>query len=198
MGLGAGDYLGGLLAAFRDAADPDNYAASAFFGNDTDLAGYATAVAVTNAETVTSGILTNTSTVSMGWIGLRSTNLSGTNRLLVLGNPGTNSPVWSTNLSLPINAWTNAAGTNSLVLRLSGESQAPINPLYAFEFSEFVIVPLGDLHYSSTNLPAGLTIDPVTGLITGTLPASPLTRTSTVTISNSLGTTNLTIEFDIQ
>jgi hypothetical protein len=198
LNLGVGDYLGGMLSAFRDAADPDNWVAAAFFGNSTDVSGYATAVAVTNTNQVTIGILTNTSAVSGGWIGLRSTNLNGTNRLLVLGNPGTNSPVWSTNLSLPINVWTNAAGTNSLVLRLSGESQAPVDPLFAFEFSEFVIVPIGDLHYSSSNLPGGLTVDPVTGLITGTLPASPLNTNSTVTISNSLGATNLTIEFNIQ
>jgi hypothetical protein len=198
LGMTGGDYLGGMLSAFRDAADPDNYVGSLFAGDATRLSGYASAVNVSNTNSVTNGIQTVTSSVSGGWIGLRSTNLNGTNRLLVLGNPGTNSPTWSTNLTLPVNAWTNSAGSNSLVLRLSGESQAIADPIFAFEFSEFVIVPLGDLTFSSSNLPSGLSIDPVTGLITGTLPASPLIRTSTVTISNSLGTTNLTIEFDIQ
>jgi hypothetical protein len=133
----------------------------------------------------------------MGWIGLRTTNVGGTNKILVLGNPGTNSPTWSTNYTLAINSWTNAARTNSLILRLSGESKAPVDPTYNVEFSEFVIVPLGDLAYSATGLPTGLSIDPVTGLITGALPAT-FTNTATITISNSLGTTNLTIQFESQ
>jgi hypothetical protein len=198
LGLTGDDYLGGMIAAFQDASSDSN-SVSTFFGGDTNhLSGGTTALVVTNGVQVTNGILSNTSTVNMGWIGLRTTNVGGTNKILVLGNPGTNSPTWSTNYTLAINSWTNAARTNSLILRLSGESKAPVDPTYNVEFSEFVIVPLGDLAYSSTNLPAGLTIDPVTGLITGTLPASPLTRTSTVIISNSLGTTNLTIEFNIQ
>ena len=198
LGMSGTNYLGGMLAAFAEATSDDDQVTTFFGGDSGNLSGGTTAFAVTNGVDVTNGILTNTSSANGGWVGLRLTNVSGTNRMLVLGNPGTNSPIWSTNLSLPINAWTNAAGTNSLVLRLSGESQAPVVPAFGFEFSEFVIVPLGDLHYSSSDLPAGLTVDPVTGLITGTLPASPLTRTSTVTISNSLGTTNLTLEFDIQ
>ena len=193
-----GDYLGGMLSAFRDAADPDNYVGSLFAGDATRLSGYASAVNVSNTNSVTNGILTVTSSVNGGWIGLRSTNVSGTPRLLVLGNPGTNSPVWSTNLSLPVSTWTNSARSNSLVLRLSGESQAPLSTDFAFQFSEFVVVPLGDLTYSSTNLPAGLTVDPASGLITGVLPATPLTKTSTISIFNSAGTNTLTIEFDIQ
>ena len=168
------DYLGGMIAAYPDAVSTNEIVGSVFAGDATLLAGASTAYAVTNGSDVTNGILTNTSTVSAGWIALQSTNVGGTNRLLVLGYTGTNSPIWRTNYSQNINSWTNSAQSNSLVLRLSGESKSPVDANYAFEFSEFVIVPIGDLTYSSTNLPSGLTIDPVTGLITGTLPATNL------------------------
>jgi len=202
LNLMTNDYLGGMLAAYPDAAVDSDWIGSFFGGDSSNLDGATTAFAVTDTNDVTNGILTNTSTVSMGWIGLRLTNLGGTNKIQALGNPGVTNAnsVWSTNYTMAVNTavWTNAARSNSLVLRLSGESQAPLSTDFAFQFSEFVVVPLGDLTYSSTNLPAGLTVDPASGLITGVLPATPLTKTSTISIFNSAGTNTLTIEFDIQ
>ena len=114
------------------------------------------------------------------------------------GKTDTNAtPIWNTNLTGSLNAWSNAGGTNSLILRLFGRSQAPTSTNHVLEFSDFVVVPVGDLSYRASNLPPGLFIETNTGLIYGT-PTNRFTNTATITISNSLGTTNLTIQFDVR
>lgn len=195
LGLTENEYLYGMLSAFRDATDTNNVVDAVFGGNSNQPTGFTSALAITNGTNVIEGIGTNSSSASYGWIGLQTTTNGGTNRLLVLGNPYSNSPVWwSTNLAFPISTWTNAARSNTLVLRLSGNSLAPTNGAYALEFSQFTVVPLGQLGYDWDVLPAGLDLDRETGLITG-IPISTDNAISTITITNSHGTTNIILNF---
>jgi hypothetical protein len=111
---------------------------------------------------------------------------------------GTN-PVWNNFQTNSLTTWTNSNGSNSVILRLMGQSAAPTNRTAPYPyFSRFVVSPLGQLTYSSSNLPAGLNLDSQTGLISGTPTTTTNLHSSIVVISNALGFTNLFIRFGIQ
>ena len=192
-------YLDGGLGVSRDADADTNDTIIAFFsGRSNQPTGFVTANGRVSSNNITNGNGTNFSAAGYAWIGLQATNGGGTNRVHAFGKTDTNAtPIWNTNLTGSLNAWSNAGGTNSLILRLFGRSQAPTSTNHVLEFSDFVVVPVGDLSYRASNLPPGLFIETNTGLIYGT-PTNRFTNTATITISNSLGTTNLTIQFDVR
>lgn len=107
--------------------------------------------------------------------------------------------VWSEFQTSSLATWTNAARSNSLVLRLMGQSAAATNRAAPFPFfRRFVVSPLGDLTYFSSNLPVGLNLDPSTGLISGTPSVATNQQAATVVISNAQGSTNLILLFRVQ
>lgn len=197
-------YLDGGLAVYKDGLTENDFIGTYFSGTSNRPSGFASAEGAIGGVALSNGVGTNpigvnTSSFGYAWIGLQATNAGGTNRLHSLGKVDTNgSPIWNTNLVASVNSWSNAAGTNNLTLRLFGRSMAPTNAAnVVLEISDFVVVPVGDLRYSASNLPPGLQIDTHTGLIFGT-PTNRVTNTATITISNSLGITNLTIDFDVR
>ena len=108
-------------------------------------------------------------------------------------------PVWNHFQTNNLATWTNPSGSNSVILRLMGQSMAATNRTAPFPFfSRFVVTPLGQLSYSSSNLPAGLSLDPTTGLISGIPSVATNSQSSTVLIFNSQGTTQLNILFRVQ
>ena len=112
---------------------------------------------------------------------------------------GKTNVVWSEFQTNSLATWTNAARSNSLVLRLMGQSAASTNRSAPFAlFRRFVVSPVGDLIYSSSNLPVGLNLDPETGLISGIPTVVTNSQKSTVLISNTIGTTYLNLLFRIQ
>lgn len=119
--------------------------------------------------------------------------------LVARADAGKTNVVWSEFQTNSLVSWTNLARSNSLVLRLMGQSLASTNQTAPFPFfRRFVVSPLGDLSYSSSNLPAGLSLNPLTGLISGTPTVATNSQTSTVLISNGQGTIHLNFLFRVQ
>lgn len=153
------------------------------------------------AEGVVDGV-TNGS-VSEAAVGGRSAlsfvYLPADGTMVTRADAGRTNLAWSEFQTSSLATWTNAARSNSLVLRLMGQSAASTNrpATYPF-FRRFVVSPLGDLTYFSSNLPAGLILDPTTGLISGIPSVATNSQSSTVLISNGLGTTQLNILFRVQ
>jgi len=184
-------YLETGLFAFKDSvASLSNYSVAFFSGDTNQTNGFVAGSGATNGVE-TSGLSTNAS-AGLAYLGL---NYATNGALVSQGNPNDTNG-WTPVFTNTITSWTNPANSNTLVLRLKGSSYAPTNTLYAAEFSDFVIVPLGNLTYSQTGLPAGLVLDTNTGLITGKVTSSG-TNTATIVVSNAFGTVTNTILFKV-
>jgi hypothetical protein len=187
-----------MLLALKDSSahSGDNDFVSTYLEGDTN-----TPTGTVRAEAVVDGVTNGAvGLAAVGGQGVLSlvyqpTNLAAVSRT----DAADTNTVWTDLQTNHLASWTNATGSSSVVLRLMGQSQAPKHPPHVFPFfSRFVVSPLGDLIYSSSNLPAGLILDPSTGLICGIPTVSTNNQISIVTISNASGLLNLKIRFEIQ
>ena len=187
-----------MLLALKDSCDLSgerDFVSTYLEGNTNAPAGTVVAEAVVDGTT--NGAV---GVAAAGGQGVLSLLYQPTNLAAVSRTDATNTnSIWTDLQTNSLATWTNSAGSNSVILRLMGQSKAPTNPAGLLPyFSRFVVVPLEGLAYSSTNLPAGLNLDPNTGLIYGT-PLSSTTRHSTeVVISNLYGRIILPVIFEVK
>ncbi len=155
-------------------------------------------------------------TVGRQWFVLKNTSPSGTFRLvnrysgLVLGMSSASGRLVETT---PARNWTNTTGSSVGGTRTAADQTLTLTPSGAAGAETVTVVNPGPqsgavgtaaslrisandsrgnpLTYSATGLPAGLTVDPSTGTITGT-PTGPGTRTVTVTATATSGTSGST------
>lgn len=196
--LSGDESLALMLLALKDSSDLSgerDFVSTYLEGNTNVPAGAVVAEAVVDGTT--NGAVGVAAVGGQGVLSLlyQPTNLAAVSRT---DATDTNS-VWTELQTNSLATWTNSAGSNSVILRLMGQSEAPTNLVGLVPyFSRFVVTPLEGLSYSSSNLPAGLSLDPNTGLIYGT-PLSSISRHSAeVVISNLHGTIILPVVFEIK
>jgi len=191
------EYLTAMLLALRDRSS--NSAASNFLSVYLEGATNANTGMVV-AEAVVDGLPNGAvgETVMEGRSALSFVYQPATRDAVARADEGNTNLVWGDFQTNNLTTWTNAAKTNGLVLRLMGQSKAPTNRGVLPYFSRFVVSPLGDLSYSSTNLPPGLFLDSASGLIYGAPSAKTNLQSSIIVISNTLGSASLTIRFSVQ
>ena len=191
------EYLTAMLLALRDRSS--NSAASNFLSVYLEGATNANTGMVV-AEAVVDGLPNGAvgETVMEGRSALSFVYQPATRDAVARADEGNTNLVWGDFQTNNLTTWTNAAKTNGLVLRLMGQSKAPTNRGVLPYFSRFVVSPLGDLSYSSTNLPPGLFLDSASGLIYGAPTAKTNLQSSIIVISNTLGSASLTIRFSVQ
>ena len=187
----ANQYLAASLIALKDSNSlSTDYSLAQLLGDTDHLDGVVEGQGATNGAFLAStGI---NATGGSAFVGLEySTN----GRLVSLANPDTNP--WTPVFTNVVTSWTNAANTNTLVLRLQGSSYAPTKSEFSADFDQFVVVPLGNLTYTNLEpLPTGVTLNPNTGLISG-IPTVSGTNTNKIVISNSFGTVTNEIIFQV-
>lgn len=113
-----------------------------------------------------------------------STNLNATNYIPVLV------------LSNATNVWGVTNPLDAFGLRIAAESLGQATPNNQMRFRHFVVQPAG-LVFSASNLPTGLSIDPISGTVFGT-PNQRGTNVVTVTVSNGQGFSQRTLRIVVQ
>jgi alpha-tubulin suppressor-like RCC1 family protein len=196
--LSGDESLALMLLALKDSSDLSgerDFVSTYLEGNTNASAGMMVAEAVVDGTT--NGAVGVAAAGGQGVLSLvyQPTNLAAVSRT---DAADTNS-IWAHLQTNSLATWTNSAGSNSVILRLMGQSQASTNLVGLVPyFSRFVVMPLEGLAYSSTNLPAGLNLDPNTGLIYGTPLSSNPRHSTEVVISNPYGSVILPVVFEIK
>ena len=190
--------LAAMLLALRDqsvGSASTNFVALYLDGSTNAPAGEVVAEAVVDGNT--GGGVYGAAVGGRSALALRYQPLDGA--IISQADQGATNPAWNDFQTNSLESWTHPAGSNSVILRLMGQSMAGTNRAAPYPlFSRFVVTPLGQLSYSSTNLPAGLNLDPETGLIYGIPSILTNSQNSLIIISNQVGATNLYINFRIK